>query len=62
MARGGICGVGNGRKAMLAEGGGQRGAFPLTHLRVALAVPAGVFNLLVGCLIGKWDKRRPPVL
>ena len=29
---------------------------------VGRAGPAGVFELLEGCLIGKWDKRRPPVL
>lgn len=32
--------VGSGRTAMLAEGGGQRGACPLTHLRVAQACRA----------------------
>ena len=29
---------------------------------VGWAGPAGVFRLLGGCLVGKWDKRRPPVL
>ena len=29
---------------------------------IGQAGPAGVFELLGGCLIGKWDKRRPLVL
>ena len=29
---------------------------------VGQAGPAGVFELLEGCLIGKWDKRRPLAL
>ena len=60
MARGGICGVGNGRKAMLAEGGGQRGAFPLTHLRVAQACGArarglGHITPSASVFLCRWD-------
>ena len=60
MARQGICGVGNGRKAMLAEGGGQRGAFPLTHLRVAQACGArarglGHITPSASVFLCRWD-------